>query len=54
MSVPLAHAGHWYHAALYLLPVVLVAGALWWSGRRDARERAERATTPPRDAPDQD
>ncbi|MGE4425792.1 MAG: hypothetical protein AB7G37_04985 [Solirubrobacteraceae bacterium] len=34
MSVVLAHAGHWYHVILYLLPVALVAGGLWLAGRR--------------------
>lgn len=29
----LAHAGHWYHSLLYLVPVLLIAAALWWSGR---------------------
>ena len=50
VTLPLAHAGHWYHAALYMLPVLLVAAALWWSGRRDARERGERAPEPRDDA----
>lgn len=31
---PLAHFGHWYHAFLYLAPVVIVAGGLWIAGRR--------------------
>ena len=53
MTLPLAHAGHWYHAVLYMAPVLLIAGALWWSGRRDARERAERADRTP-DGPPQD
>ena len=53
MTLPLAHAGHWYHAALYMAPVILIGGALWWSGRRDSRERAERPPTPP-DGSDQD
>ena len=45
---PLAHVGHWYHVFFYVLPVALIAGGLWWSGRREARERAEReaARTP--------
>jgi hypothetical protein len=51
--LPLAHAAHWYHAVLYLLPVLLIGGALWWSGRRDAGERAERPP-PPQDRSDQD
>jgi cytochrome c-type biogenesis protein CcmH/NrfF len=37
---PLAHAGHWYHAILYLAPVVLVVVALWLSSLRE--RRAER------------
>lgn len=40
MTVPIAHVGHWYHTILYILPVVLIALGLWWSGRRDARERS--------------
>ncbi|MCU0313455.1 MAG: hypothetical protein MUC84_05265 [Solirubrobacteraceae bacterium] len=39
---PLAHTGHWYHTLLYVAPVVLIAAGLWWSGRREARERAAR------------
>jgi hypothetical protein len=50
VTLPFAHAGHWYHAVLYMAPVVLIAGALWWSGRRDARERAARTPDePPQD-----
>ncbi len=30
----LAHAGHWYQSLLYLLPVLAISAALWWSGRR--------------------
>lgn len=32
----LAHVGHWYHSLLYAVPIVLIALALWWSGRREA------------------
>lgn len=35
LAVPLAHTGHWYHSLLYALPIVLIALAMWWSGRRD-------------------
>lgn len=42
MTGPLAHSGHWYHTVLYIAPVVLIAAGLWWSGRREARERARR------------
>jgi cyanate permease len=41
VSVPLAHAGHWYHAVLYLAPVLLVALLLWVQALRD-RRRARR------------
>ena len=30
----LAHIGHWYHAILYLVPVLIVAGGLWLAGKR--------------------
>jgi hypothetical protein len=30
----LAHIGHWYHAVLYLVPVLIVAGGLWVAGKR--------------------
>jgi hypothetical protein len=32
----LAHTGHWALSLLYVLPAVLIAGGLWWAGRRDA------------------
>lgn len=31
---PLAHIGHWYHVLLYLAPVLLVAGGLWYAGKQ--------------------
>ena len=34
----LAHAGHWYHSILYLVPVLLIAAALWWSGREGRQD----------------
>lgn len=30
----LAHIGHWYHVLLYLAPVLLVAGGLWYAGKQ--------------------
>ena len=41
MSV-LAHVGHWYHSLLYAAPIVLIALALWWSGRREGKARREK------------
>jgi hypothetical protein len=40
VSAPLAHVGHWYHAVIYVAPVLLIAAGLWWSGR--AADRADR------------
>lgn len=34
LVTPLAHIGHWYHVLLYLAPVLLVAGGLWYAGRK--------------------
>ena len=34
---PVAHAAHWYHAALYLAPVLVVVLALWISSVREKR-----------------
>ena len=36
-SLPLAHAGHWYHAMLYLAPVLIVVVVLWVQERRERR-----------------
>jgi cytochrome c-type biogenesis protein CcmH/NrfF len=35
--LPLAHAGHWYHAVLYLAPVIIVVVVLWIQERRERR-----------------
>lgn len=42
MTPPLAHIAHWYHALLYLAPIVLIGGGLWWSGRQEHRDRERR------------
>jgi len=36
-TLPLAHAGHWYHAVLYLAPVLIVVFVLWIQERRERR-----------------
>jgi cyanate permease len=36
-TVPLAHAGHWYQAMLYLAPVLIVVVVLWIQERRERR-----------------
>lgn len=38
----LAHVAHWYHSLLYAAPIILIALALWWSGRRDRSTRPEK------------
>ena len=44
---PFAHVGHWYHAILYLAPVLVVVVALWLSSLRERRaERRERERDP--------
>lgn len=43
----LAHTGHWYHSLLYAAPIVLIALALWWSGRRERTRGAREADQEP-------
>ena len=33
----LAHAGHWIAGLLYLAPVLIVVGALWYQSWKDKR-----------------
>ena len=41
-ALPLAHVGHWYHALLYLAPVLIVVVVLWVRvGRVGGRDAAE-------------
>jgi membrane protein DedA with SNARE-associated domain len=37
IAPPLAHAGHWLASLLYLVPVLVVVGALVWQSWRDRR-----------------
>ncbi len=34
LVIPVAHIGHWYHVLLYLAPVLIVAGGLWYAGKQ--------------------
>jgi hypothetical protein len=43
IDLPIAHAGHWYHAMLYLAPVLIVVVVLW------VQERRERGRDPDRE-----
>jgi cyanate permease len=41
-TLPIAHVGHWYHALLYLAPVLIVVVVLWVQERRErGREGSE-------------
>ena len=40
-TVPLAHAGHWYQAMLYLAPVLIVVVVLWVQERRERRRNPD-------------
>ena len=42
-TLPLAHVGHWYHALLYLAPVVIVVVVLWVQERRERRRNPDAA-----------
>ena len=33
MTFLLAHFGHWYHALIYLVPVVVVLAMMHWGSR---------------------
>jgi hypothetical protein len=48
----LAHIGHWYHAVLYLVPVLIVGGGLWWAGRHLPEEGDEEFDDPDDERPD--
>ena len=39
IAPPFAHAGHWLASLLYLVPVLVVVGALVWQSWRDKRRR---------------
>ena len=45
--IAFAHAGHWAVQLLYVLPVLLVAGAIVWSKIQERREEAEEAELNP-------
>ena len=37
IAPPLAHAGHWFASLLYVAPVAIIVGALWWQSWREKR-----------------
>lgn len=49
--IVLAHAGHWLASLLYVVPIVVVLGALGFQvmreKRRDAAEAGDRGELPP-------
>jgi hypothetical protein len=53
ITLPIAHAGHWFEGALYLAPVVILVVVLFLQGRKeDDEEVAAESGEPkaPRDA----
>lgn len=50
-TVPLAHAGHWLASLLYLVPVVILAGGIFWQRRKDKRAREAGETVDDADMP---
>ena len=38
ITLPIAHAGHWFEGALYLAPVVILVVVLFVQGRKDQDE----------------
>jgi hypothetical protein len=48
IAPPIAHAGHWLASLLYVVPVVVIVGALWWQGWKDKRQaRSGKDPAPP-------
>jgi hypothetical protein len=35
ITIPIAHAGHWFEGALYLAPVVILVVVLFFQGRKE-------------------
>jgi len=52
LTLPIAHAGHWFEGALYLAPVVILVIVLFIQGRKDDDEEVSDSGEPkaPRDA----
>ena len=40
ITIPIAHAGHWFEGALYLAPVVILVIVLFVQGRKEDDEDA--------------
>ena len=41
ISLPIAHAGHWFQGALYVAPVLILVIVLFVQGRKDDDEDVE-------------
>jgi hypothetical protein len=48
IAPPLAHAGHWIASLLYVVPVAVIVGALWWQSWREKRQARDGGPTPPK------
>lgn len=51
VTLPLAHAGHWFASILYLMPVVILGGGIAWQRRRDAKLRESGEGVPEEEVP---
>jgi hypothetical protein len=48
ITLPIAHAGHWFEGALYLAPVVILVIVLFVQGRKDDDEDVADGGEPPK------
>jgi hypothetical protein len=46
ITIPIAHAGHWFEGALYLAPVLILVVVLFFQGRRDDADEPEAGEPP--------
>jgi hypothetical protein len=47
LTLPIAHAGHWFEGALYLAPVVILVIVLFLQGRKEDDDDVAEGGEPP-------